>query len=681
MSDSDHASPVTSPLLQYAEVHNSSPLAPPPAAHGLPSPDPQSPLTLAAPDDIQVDNPHENGIEKDPVSKPIAATPLVGFHQHLKCHLCKNLVNAPIMLPCLDRFCQNCLEDHCRSVAASVQHSNGTGAGEGEGEEILTDEAQDMLDYEDEVILSDSEDSDQHDVYGLENFTDPEQSSRASSVLSDIHRKQHVGVHGVHVHCPFGCAKRTGITVNVDSFNISGMPQVSKCLDHLKQEYDLEERLASGQQQCTNCVRGNIAIAACKHQDCPNNTLCEECLVSHINTRRTREHVIVHVSELRKEEDKAIDEDKVPLQCGPKYKVLKGVQLKPWYCDFHEDKIVKFYCEEHEEVFCSDCAILQMERMEDPKSKYHKVHSHDKCVKFDVNNKYEKEWNVPPDTVHPLVEKLDKARELLSKFEAAEQNMKTMKKSLKARALQVQEEVHLHFDEILRQVELEKKILIIKTARIYKKKIQRLDEHISEVKKIQKPFKRSIPFIEDFIYTSAAVPVQYYFLKKHIIDQLQFLCSEYQNHLNQPLEDATIVFDANQNFSIHDNMGKVYSTPCVKEFEVVDLPNELNAFNQYHFVVQARDILQTRVCGVLPQLRVVIRPETEVPEPEEMHGLVRYNTSEGTYIVSLFPPGPGNYKIYPYKRLPAPIDWELVRGEPIDITVVAGGLLLDNVFM
>ena len=685
MADSDHSSPATSLLLQHAEVHE------PPMRTLSPAPcSPQLPATLAVSGDVPQDVNDDDAIVKpeEPMvtAKPVAATPLVGFHEHLTCHLCKSLVNNPIMLPCLCRVCKNCLENHCHNVAAStsIQHAHDhdvQGARAQARDESLVQDGkrQSESDIEDSVVLTDIDfdtSVEEHDVYGLENFTDQEHNSRASSVLSDVHRKpESIGTGGtryMRVRCPFGCANSTGIEVNLDNNSITGMPPVNRYLDHLKWEYDLEERLAAGQQQCTNCIRGNIAIAVCKQQDCPNNPLCMECLASHITTVRTREHVIVHVSELRKEEDKVTNGDKVPLPRGPKYKVLKGVQMKPWFCDFHKDEIVKYYCEEHEEVFCSGCAIAAMQRVDNSHSLFHRINDHHNCIKYDVNNKYESEWNTPDG--HPLLKKLTEAQDILSEFEAAEQNMKTMKKSLKSRYKQVCEDIESHCNEIIEQVKLEKELLLRKAARICKRKNQRLKDHIAVVQRMQKPFRRSIPFIEDFIYTSAAVPVQYYFLKKQIIDHLEFLCSEYKNHLKKPQEDATIVFDPN-NITIHNNIGKVYSTPCVKEFQVVNLPNELYAFNPYCFTVNARDILQTRVCGALPRLSVVIRPNHEARE-QEMRGLVRRNTGEGIYTVTLFPPAPGEYKVYLYKHLPAPLNWELVQGQPMDITVVTGGLVM-----
>ena len=668
MADSDHSSPATSP--QHAEVHE------PPTRTLSPAPcSPQLPATLAVSGDVPQDvNDDDDAIvkPKEPTvtAKPVAATPLVGFHEHLTCHLCESLVNDPIMLPCLCRVCKNCLENHCHNIAASASiqhaHDHDVQGARAQARDEQNGERQSESDIQDSVEEPDIP------VYGLENFTDQEHNSRASSVLiSDVHRKpeSNGGTHYMHVRCPFGCANSTGIEVNLDNNSITGMPPVNRYLNHLKWEYDLEERLAAGQQQCTKCIHGNIAIAVCKQQGCPNNPLCMECLANHITTVRTKEHVIVHVSELRKEEDKATNDDKVPWPCGPKYKVLKRVQMKPWFCDFHKDEIVKYYCEEHEEVFCSVCATAAMQRVDNSYGLFHRINDHHDCKKYEVNNKYASEWNTPDD--HPLIKKLKEAQDILSKFEAAEQNMKTMKKSLKSRYIQVREDISSHFDEIVEQIKLEKELLIRKAAKIYHRKDQRLKDHIAVVQRMQNPFKRSIPFIEDFIYTSAAVPVQYYFLKKQITDHLEFLCSEYKNHLKKPQEDATIIFDPN-NITIHNNIGKVYSMPCVEEFQVVNLPNELDAFNPYCFTVNARDILQTRVCGALPKLSMVIRPNHEAREC----GIVKQNTDEGTYTVTLFPLAPGEYKVYLYKHLPAPLNWELVQGQPMDITVVTGGQLM-----
>ena len=97
-----------------------------------------------------------------------------------------------------------------------------------------------------------------------------------------------------------------------------------------------DKRLDVGNKACDVCVRTEDAVRAFCVNCC--EFLCSSCEAHHHFARKTKEHEVVQVDKLKKEE--------------------KSIFASPQLCTIHSDKVLGFYCERCDKLICHDCIEL-----------------------------------------------------------------------------------------------------------------------------------------------------------------------------------------------------------------------------------------------------------------------------------------------------------------------------------
>ena len=260
-------------------------------------------------------------------------------------------------------------------------------------------------------------------------------------------------------------------------------------------------------------------------------------------------------------------------------------------------------------------------------------------------------------------ERVADVEELKQRFEDGMAAIDRMEGSLQRAREAAEAEIQTRHDNLVVQLGLQRDELLNRTALLYDRKKDRLDDHREKLRKAHQVISESTKFIKDFL--AFANNVEFYYERTRLSARLESLQHEYENYCTEPQENDEITFLENRSFSIDRAIGTVRSTPCVEHFALED-PQRLQNLRvglQTTVTVTCRDICDTLVPGNLPHLCAFLE------EPEHPADGVCYTTPchimrrnrHGTYRITMLPYQEGPMRLHVFHERPKPFENESIR--------------------
>ena len=384
--------------------------------------------------------------------------------------------------------------------------------------------------------------------------------------------------------------------------DVSKLP-TNRSYKNLVSHLTLEDNVTSEQgSKCEECEEGN-AVTLCR--DC-NLPLCEECQRHHSKSKKTREHVMLPVNELRARSSSSDS--------------CEGVGHQTWMCDKHNSMQVCIYCMTCDVVICRDCALVD-------------------------HNNHEKQFAPKvidePENRPKIKEHLSNTNKVRSDFNQAIKELNEMKESLRKSKEETTRDVGNHYDEIKAELDRQREDLLQKVNSIFTKKTSILDQQLQELQDIEKILEEGLKFTDDIL--SVGIAEEILFLKTQIIQRLEALCNEYGPYPREPRDNDIINFAKNKKLDLTDAIGTVSADPHIPAF-MADIENVHFIKGQpVEFTVTCRDIIGNLLPENTQDISVELRPETE-GAGEMVPGVVKKG-EVGDYLASVTPPNHGPHKM------------------------------------
>ena len=374
--------------------------------------------------------------------------------------------------------------------------------------------------------------------------------------------------------CPVdGCGESTGILIRGNHRIEWSRELRNSSLQNMVASVCLKKRLLEQKQTCDTCLARNVAVAICideGHSDLP---LCQACLQIH----QSAAHSTSTPNVIRR------------LDLSNRSVTATSLHRRAPFCHIHQNQRIRMYCPVHKTVVCLVCAVTGV-----------RENGHDQCRdKFDVE--------VHPDHQYrqQVEEKIEKMETLQNEFENALRNTEMTKKSLDAYHTAVLREIRNRYETLWKKLEERQDKLITEVDNIYRFKQEELERHAELLRKVKTNIAKSLEWIREF--TKAAIPAEFLSVKKKMEDRMNLLTCQYKpymrggpsKHPDVFLANDVIQYDINDEMTIEDAMGEVYSTPCLRNFGVLDgMPVRL----------ACKDIFGTCLYKDLPKLEAVLLP-------------------------------------------------------------------------
>ena len=262
----------------------------------------------------------------------------------------------------------------------------------------------------------------------------------------------------------------------------------------LKRTVDGEEEV-----QCDKCEVDDPVVSYCP--EC-GDFLCHVCNASHKRDKRSRDHKIVPLTELRANKGATLE-----------------VKAKIPSCKEHEYEL-KHYCETCEELVCLYCTM-----------KGHSDHSHDT-----VKNMAGKHRNKLKEITAPV-------DEMIRGLAEAYDNIDKTRKNIKQRSNEVDKEIDQYYDELVQQLMKQKQQIKQQLHDKVSQKEKALTMQLEEIEFAQgevfsmKELKDAVEKSSDHEALSA---------KKQIITRMTKLSEKYSKLNFQPMEAVTIKYITNK---------------------------------------------------------------------------------------------------------------------------------------
>ena len=271
---------------------------------------------------------------------------------------------------------------------------------------------------------------------------------------------------------------------------VKGLPNnflINRLVDELilKRKVDGEEEV-----RCDKCEEDDAVVSYCP--DC-GDFMCHICNESHKRDKRSRDHKIVPLAELKSNKD--------ALQVKPKILLCK-----------EHDYELKHYCETCEQLVCLYCTM-----------KEHSDHSHD-TVK-NMADKHRKELKESTAPVDNMIRGLTQAHDSIDK----------VKKNIQQRGDEVDKEIDKYYNEIVQKLMNQKKQIKEQLHNTLSQKQKALEMQLEEIELTQgevismKELKIAVEKSSDQEALSA---------KKLIITRMNRLSEQYSNLNIQPVGDT-----------------------------------------------------------------------------------------------------------------------------------------------
>ena len=394
--------------------------------------------------------------------------------------------------------------------------------------------------------------------------------------------------------------------------DVSKLP-TNRSYKNLVSHLTLEDNVMSEQgSKCGDCEEGN-AVILCR--DC-NLPLCEECQRHHSKSKKTREHVMLPVSELRARSSSSDS--------------CEGVSHQTWMCDTHNSMQVCIYCMTCDVVICHDCALVD-----------HNNHA----------KQFARKVIDEPENRPKIKEHLGNTDKVRSDFNQAIKELNDMKESLRKSKEGTTRDIDNYYDEVKAELYRQREDLLLKINCIFKKKTSILDQQLQELQDIEKKLEDGLMFTNTIVEFGSAVDILV--LKAQIIQHLEALCNEYGPYPREPRDNDIINFAKIKRLDLTEaiktslafmaDIGTVSADPHISAF-TADVEN-VHFIKGWpvEFTVTCRDIFGNFLPENTQDISVELQPETE-GAGEMVPGVVKKG-EVGDYLVSITPQNHGPHKM------------------------------------
>ena len=578
------------------------------------------------------------------------------FRGYLNCPSCREIMKAPVSLPCLDSFCMDCLrrkyeaqKQRLQDHRARLQQEEGQRQRE---EDIETEEEEETSDQDTAGSVHSSDGSSVRETVLPAAVIDGLQADHYSIPSSVVVFGQRVVSD--RFCCPLeDCDGVT--TLSLDNDNELDNLEINYPLQNLERTISLKQDLPLGRVKCDFC--SNTAIGVCYSKDCNNRPFCGDCINFHL--RDKKKHVIAYPDSQEEEEEEEEEGEGAELRGGADHcapppqtlphsdgasleekqpasnKVWKNLKQGDIFCHIpdHEEYRRCFYCSDHDEVICLACTAAN--------------EHHRRCENVgSVNLVYEQKIE---ETNH----KLEEVKRLHLQFEAALVTTKKMKESLDLKVEEIKKSITGRFNVLKQQLECQRDDLLNKCDILRNDKADELDQHLGMLNRVNGTFDRCIRTVTGFKHE--LIPSEFMILKTQFDRRLDELVTTYSNYHRNSREDDCIFFEENTSFSLSNAIGRVYSTPSVKNFTLHALTNVPIANQPSHFTIVTHDAIRNKIVSYsyMPKLCATIK---HIEDSEVMQGYVSKDKRTGRYYVTVIPSRSGRHELSIFQPLKPPYD-------------------------
>ena len=402
--------------------------------------------------------------------------------------------------------------------------------------------------------------------------------------------------------------------------------KTNKSYENMVGHLTLEDKVVSEQGvKCTECEESNAAVF-CKNCNYP---LCEDCKRHHLKCKKTKEHMLLPLNEIRPKSGSS--------------EGFEGVCHNTWMCATHNSEVC-MYCIQCDVVICRDCALTDH-------------NNHDKNF---ANLLLDNPPNPENDYKGQIQLCLTQTDQVLSDFKKAIKDIENMQCLLQKSKTDTAQAVAMRYDEIKAALDKQKAELLKKVKDICDAKEAILEQQLKELQDIAKSLEESLKFTSDIL--TVGIPEEILFLKTQMVARLKMLCNEYRQYPRDPRDNDIINFRRNKKLNLKDAIGKVEADPHIKAF-AADVKNvHMITGELAEFPITCRDIIGNTLESNTHEISVELRPE----EGDIVRGEVQ-PTENGRYRVSVRPQSPGSHRlsIFAHSRGQN----VHIKNSPFDVTV------------
>ncbi len=293
--------------------------------------------------------------------------------------------------------------------------------------------------------------------------------------------------------------------VKVPNGDVSSLP-TNRSYENLVCHLTLEDKVTSEEgAKCGDCEDKN-ATFLCKSCNLP---LCDDCQRHHAMSKKTKEHMLVPVKDVRGQSSNSSSDD-----TG-----YEGVVHQTWNCDAHTESKVCIYCIKCDMVICRDCALVDHND--------HNKQFADKAIGETENRP-------------KLQKRLGETHEVQTSFKQAIQELNEMKKSLGKSKEDTAQAVARRYEEIKEELDRQREDLLRKVNEIFTRKTEILDKQLEELQEIDHTLDDGVKFTTDIL--RVGIPEEILFLKTSIAERLEGLCKSFGPYPHAPTDICLLVW-------------------------------------------------------------------------------------------------------------------------------------------
>ena len=281
---------------------------------------------------------------------------------------------------------------------------------------------------------------------------------------------------GPTVTCP-KCRRPTPVPPN----SITGMQSAF----HIHNLFEIRDTLEKAKEpQKTQCEMCKKATATGFCRDC-GKFVCDKCTELHQLRVDFTTHNIVTVSDVQSEAAS-----------------LKPVKKKTvMRCEKHSQKKLKIYCENCQELICSDCTV-----------RLHQGHQYDL-----VTDTFPKHRDEILSHLQPVRQNLDTVNKAL-------QALDTRTKEITDQRMNIEADIHKRINQLLRALEQRRTELIGKLDQITQRKLKHLAAQKDEIELLQTQLSSCLEYVEGSLKTGSEGEILA--MKAPVIKQIQDITTD-----------------------------------------------------------------------------------------------------------------------------------------------------------
>ena len=378
-------------------------------------------------------------------------------------------------------------------------------------------------------------------------------------------------------------------------------------INRLVDDLILKKKVEGEQEvKCDECNEDDSVVSFCP--EC-NSFLCPTCNDYHKRSKKSYNHVIVPLAELKE----------VPIQA----------KVKIPLCKEHDEQL-KYYCETCNELVCMYCTV-----------KTHNGHHHDSVKQ--VATKHRKELKKITDPLEGMIKNLSESHD----------NIEKMTKNIKRQGEEVEKKIDQYYDELIQKLMKQKDEVKRQACDTASMKMKVLKVQLEEVTSMQAELV-SIKELTDALEQSS--DQEALSAKKQVSDCVQQKTDKYKKLNIQPCESSAMDFvPTKEPFPM---FGHLFAYVNPHTSEVNSLPKCIHVGKKVEFVIVTKDSNGVYCVKEDSQVCVQIKSCTG----EVTAGKVTDN-NDGSYMASFVAEQVGEAKIS------VAINGEQIKGSPYSIVV------------